>query len=126
MQASQIGRTITGIAQPGTLVRLTEAFGDRVIGEVLVDSSGTYRFENVKSDNQYFGSSYRVLLYPEGRLTAQPEIREATYSVVPGQLPAGSSALVFSGGLRRDFQNQNVLGSFSEFRGGIAQRWVIS
>lgn len=126
LQASQIGRTITGTAQPGTLVRLTEAFGDRVIGEVLVDSSGTYRFENVKSDNQYFGSSYRVLLYPEGRLTAQPEIREATYSVVPGQLPAGSSALVFSGGLRRDFQNQNVLGNFSEFRGGIAQRWGLS
>jgi hypothetical protein len=125
LQASQIGRTITGKAQPGTLVRLAEAFGDRVIGEVLVDSSGIYRFENVKSENQYYGSSYRVLLYPEGRLTAQPEIREATYSIVPGQLPAGSSALVFSGGLRRELNN-SLLGNFSDFRGGVAQRWGLS
>ncbi|GAX43109.1 hypothetical protein NIES4075_41210 [Tolypothrix sp. NIES-4075] len=125
LQASQIGRTITGTAQPGTLVRLAEAFGDRVIGEVLVDSSGIYRFENVRSENQYYGSSYRVLLYPEGRLTAQPEIREATYSIVPGQLPAGSSALVFSGGLRRELNN-SLLGNFSDFRGGVAQRWGLS
>ncbi len=125
LQASQIGRTITGTAQAGTLVRLAEAFGDRIIGEVLVDSSGIYRFENVRSENQYYGSSYRVLLYPEGRLTAQPEIREATYSIVPGQLPAGSSALVFSGGLRRELNN-SLLGNFSDFRGGVAQRWGLS
>jgi hypothetical protein len=126
LQASQIGRTITGSAQPGTLVRLVEAFGDRFIGEVLVDSSGIYRFENVKSDNQSFGGNYRLLLYPDGRLTAQPEIRDATYSIVPGQLPTGASALVVSSGLRRDFNNQSLLGNFSEFRGGVAQRWGLS
>ncbi|RUT06031.1 hypothetical protein DSM106972_032370 [Dulcicalothrix desertica PCC 7102] len=126
LQSAQIGRTITGRTEPGTLVRLVEGFGERIIGEVLVDSSGIYRFENVKSDNQFLNSSYRVLLYPEGRLTAQPIVQEATYSVVPGQIPAGASALVFSGGLRREFENPSLLGSFSEFRGGIAQRWGVS
>lgn len=125
LQASQIGRTITGRTQPGTLVRLVEGFGEKIIGEVLVDSDGIYRFENVVNKKS-FSSNYRVLLYPEGRLTAQPEIREATYSIVPGQLPAGTSALVFSGGLRRNFENQSLLGNFSDFRGGIAQRWGLS
>jgi hypothetical protein len=125
LQAAQVGRTITGTTEPGTLVRLVETFGDRVLGEVLVDSSGVYRFENVKSDNQYLSSSYRVLLYPEGRLTAPPIVREATYSTVPGQIPAGASALVFSGGLRRN-NNQNFLGEFDDFRGGVAQRWGLS
>jgi Carboxypeptidase regulatory-like domain len=119
LQAAQIGRTISGKAEPGTLVRLTENLGDRIISEVLVDSSGIYRFENIKDENQFFSSSYRVLLYPQGRLTAQPEIREANYSTVPGQLPAGATALVVSGGLKRNIETQNL-------RGGIAQRWGLS
>lgn len=127
LQAAQIGRTISGRAEPGTLVRLTQAFGDRVIAEVLVDSSGIYRFENVQVDNQLLGSNYRVLLYPQGRLTAQPEIRDATFSTVPGQIPAFASALIASGGFRRELsQNSGFLGDFSEFRGGIAQRWGVS
>ncbi len=125
LQAAQIGRTIAGRAEPGTLVRLAEAFGDRVIAEVLVDSSGIYRFENIKSKDQSFGSNYRVLLYPEGRLTAQPEIRQATYTTVPGQIPGGASAWVASGGWRRDISHPGLLG-FADFRGGIAGRWGLS
>jgi hypothetical protein len=127
LQADQIGRTITGKAKPGTLVRLVPAFGDRVIAEVLVDSSGIYRFENIKSDNQFFGNNYRVLLYPEGRLTAQPEIREATFSTVLGQIPAGTFTWVGSGGWRRQIaDNDSLVGGFSDFRGGIAGRWGLS
>lgn len=127
LRAGQIGRTISGRTEPGTLVRLVEGFGERVIAEVLVDSSGIYRFENIKSNNQYVNSNYRVLLYPQGRLTAQPEIRDASYTTTPGQIPAGASALVFSGGLRHEFgSTQSLMGNFSDFRGGIAQRWGLS
>ena len=125
LQSGSFGRTISGRTEPGTLVRLVESFGDRLVGEILVDSSGIYRFENVKSDNQSLGNSYRVLLYPEGRLTAQPIIREANYSIVPGQLPVGTSALVVSGGLQRDVETVN-LRSLENFRGGIARRWGVS
>jgi hypothetical protein len=124
LQADSIGRTISGKAEPGTLVRLVQGFGARVIAEILVDSSGIYRFENIKSQNQFLGNNYRILLYPQGRLTAQPEIQEATFSTVLGQLPTGASGLIVSGGLRRDFvENQSLLGNFSDFRGGIAGRW---
>lgn len=132
MSAAQIGRTISGKAEPGTLVRLTESLGDRIISEVLVDSSGIYRFENIKDENQFFSSNYRVLLYPQGRLTAQPEIREANYSTVPGQLPAGATALVISGGLQKNVETRNFasppgnFASLQNFRGGIAQRWGLS
>jgi hypothetical protein len=127
LQSAQIGRTVTGRAEPGTLVRLVEGFDERIIGEVFVDSSGTYRFENIKNQNQSFDSTYRVLLYPEGRLTAQPEIREATFSTVPGQIPAGASAWVASGGWRRRFdQNQGLFGNFDDFGGGIAARFGLS
>lgn len=127
LQAAQIGRTISGRAEPGTLVRLTQGFSDRVIADVLVNSSGIYRFENIQVNNQFLGSNYRVLLYPKGQLTAQPEIREATFSTVPGQIPSGASALIVSGGFRRDLSHtQGFLGDFSDFRGGIAQRWGLS
>ncbi|MBG1270304.1 carboxypeptidase-like regulatory domain-containing protein [Nostoc sp. WHI] len=127
LQAAAIGRTISGKAEPGTLVRLVQGFADRVIAEILVDSSGIYRFENIKTENQFLGNNYRILLYSQGRLTAQPEIQNATFSRVAGQLPAGASALIFSGGLRRgSFGNQSLLGNFSDFRGGIAQRWGLS
>ncbi len=125
LQSGSFGRTISGRTEPGTLVRLVESFGDRLVGEILVDSSGIYRFENVKSDNQSLGNNYRVLLYPEGRLTAQPIVREATYSVVPGQIPVGTSALVVSGGLQRNVETR-LIASLQNFRGGVAQRWGVS
>ncbi len=125
LQADKIGRTVTGRAEPGTLVRLVQGFGNNVIAEVLVDSSGIYRFENIITQRGY--GNYRVFLYPQGRLTAQPEIRDATFTTVPGQIPAGASAWVVSGGLQRDFAgNDNLFGNFSEFRGGIARRLGVS
>ena len=125
LQADQIGRTVTGRAEPGTLVRLVQGFGNNVIAEVLVDSSGIYRFENITTKRGI--ANYRVFLYPQGRLTAQPEIRDAAFTTVPGQIPAGASAWVVSGGLNRDFSGNNSLfGNFSEFRGGIARRLGVS
>ncbi|WP_414529942.1 carboxypeptidase regulatory-like domain-containing protein [Nodularia chucula] len=129
LQSSQVGRTITGRAEPGSLVQLVPGFGTRVLGEVFVDSSGIYRFEDVTSDNRFFTSNYRVFIYPEGRLTATPEIRDATFSTVPGQIPAGASAWLVSGGLRREAStalNPSLVGNFSEFRGGVAGRWGVS
>lgn len=121
LQADQIKRTISGRAEPGTFVRLTEDSSERAITEVLVDASGIYRFDHVLSGN------YRVLLYPQGQLAAQPKIRNVTLTTMAGQLPTGASALIFSGGFRRNLpQNQNFLGDFSDFRGGIAQRWGLS
>lgn len=123
LQAAVVGRTIAGKAEPGTLVRLVRGFGSRAIAEVLVDSSGIYRFENIKSDRAYDGN-YRVFLYPQGRLTAPPEIREASFSTVPGQIPAGASAFVVSGGWQSDTDTQ--IPSMREFRGGVAGRWGLS
>ncbi len=129
LQSSQIGRTITGRAEPGSLVQLVQGFGNRILGEIFVDSSGIYRFEDVKTDSRGFNSNYRVFVYPEGRLTAAPEIRDASFSTVPGQIPAGASAWIVSGGLRREVAtalNPSLFGNFSEFRGGVAGRWGIS
>ncbi|MEO1432296.1 MAG: carboxypeptidase regulatory-like domain-containing protein [Cyanobacteria bacterium J06633_8] len=125
LQADKIGRTVTGRAEPGTLVRLVRGFGNNVIAEILVDSSGIYRFENIFTKRGI--GNYRVFLYPEGRLTEQPEIREARFTTVPGQISAGASAWVVSGGLKRDFSgNDSLLGNFSEFSGGIARRLGVS
>ncbi|MBD2293468.1 carboxypeptidase regulatory-like domain-containing protein [Anabaena sphaerica FACHB-251] len=127
LQASAIGRTIAGKAEPGTLARLVQGFGDRVIAEILVDSSGIYRFENIKNNNQFGSNNYRVLLYPQGRLTAQPEIQAASFTNVLGQIPAGTSAFIASAGMKRESSgNGSLLGNFSDFQGGIAGRWGLS
>ncbi|WP_313936880.1 carboxypeptidase-like regulatory domain-containing protein [Anabaena azotica] len=126
LQASSIPRTISGQAQPGTLVRLVKGFGNKVIAEVLVDSSGIYRFENIQTGNRNLSGNYRIFLYPQGRLTAPPEIREATFSSMVGQIPAGTSAWMISGGLRRNSNNQSFFGNFSDFSGGISGRWGLS
>ncbi|TAF10248.1 MAG: carboxypeptidase regulatory-like domain-containing protein [Nostocales cyanobacterium] len=128
LQSSAIGRTIAGKAEPGTLARLVQGFSnDKVIAEILVDSSGIYRFEDIKNDSKFGSNNYRVLLYPQGRLTAQPEIQEASFTNVLGQIPAGASAFMFSGGMKREFSNnESLLGDFSDFRGGIASRWGVS
>lgn len=126
LQASQVGRTIVGEAEPGTLVQLTQGFGNQVIDEVLVDSSGVYRFEDVPVGERSFAGNYRVLIYPQGRLTEPPEIQDATFSTVPGQLPAGASATIVSVGVGREStaeEDESFLGEFGEARGGIAQRW---
>jgi hypothetical protein len=130
MRSNQIGRTISGEAAPGTLVQLTQGFGDNVIAEILVDSSGIYRFEDIPTAGSGIsnigGSNYQVRLYPNGQLTATPEIREANFASLPGQLNKGTSALIVSSGLNRENTQSSLLGNFSNFRGGVAYRLGVS
>lgn len=124
MQAARIGRTIEGSAEPGTLVRLVQGFGERILAEVLVDSSGVYRFDDVPVETQFF-NNYRLLIYPRGQRTAAPEVRDVFFSTTAEQLPVGASALIVSGGFQRRMDN-SLFGDFQEFRGGIAQRWGVA
>ena len=128
LQTGQLNRTLIGEAEPGTLVQLVQGLGNSVLDEVLVDSSGVYRFESLPVGGQDLGGgSYQVLLYPEGRLTANPEIRAATFSILSGQIPVGASATIFSVGLgRQQSAHLNLIEEFTDLRGGVAQRWGVS
>lgn len=127
LQTDRMGRTIIGEADPGTVVQLVRDIRETVIDEVLVDSSGIYRFENVLQAN---GSGrYQVLLYPNGQLTAIPEERSASFSSLPEQMPVGASALVTSGGFSRQFNTSSsasrpsfsgFVGDIGDFKGGVA------
>lgn len=126
LQARQVGQTISGVAPPGTLVRLVDGFGDRTLDEILVDDSGTYRFANIPIGGDA-GNTYRILLYPDGQLTAEPEVREASFSTLTEQLTQGSSALILSAGLGRALSEESEFwGEFTNFQGGIAYRYGLS
>ncbi len=126
LQSSQFGRTVIGQAQPGTVVRLVRGFSD-VVAQVLVDSSGVFRFENVVvSKEGEFGSGYRLLLYPNGQLTADPQVRDVTFTTVPGQLPVGSGAWIASAGLNYNRDTNQFIGKFDGLQGGAAYRRGIS
>ncbi len=126
MQPNQIGRTIAGEAAPGTLVQLLQGLGDDVVGEVLVDSSGVYRFENIPTGGVGGSNNYRVRLYPNGQLTATPEVREANFSSLPGQLTKGTSALIISSGFSRENSGNSFIGNFTDWRGGATYRLGLS
>lgn len=126
LQSSRIGRTVTGEAEPGTLVRLTEGFGNRVLAEVSVDSSGVYRFDNVPFGNNLASNNYLLLLYPNGRLTELPEIRTVSFTTVGGQIPAGASAWAIAAGVGRDASEGGFFGEFEDFRGGATYRLGLS
>ncbi len=127
LQSSRIGRTVTGEAPPGTVVRLVRGFSTDVFGQVLVDSSGIFRFENVPvSNGGEFGSNYRLLLYPRGQLTADPQVREVTFTTVPGQLPAGSGAWIASAGVNYNRVPTAFIGNFDRFQGGVGYRRGVS
>jgi hypothetical protein len=127
LQTSLLGRTITGEAAPGTLVRLTEGFGNRVLGEVFVDSSGVYRFDDVPIGNGIAASNYLLLLYPSGRLTDLPEVRTVAFSTVGGQIPAGTSAWAVAAGWARDRSSDTgFLGELTDVRGGALYRAGLS
>lgn len=126
LQARQLGRTVSGTAPPGTLVRLVEGFGDRVLDEVLVDDSSTYEFENVAVGGDA-GSAYQVLLYPDGQLTADPEIRDVSFSTLTEQLTQGTSALIASAGFSRAQPEDGPFwGEFTNFQGGVSYRRGLS
>ncbi|WP_448562350.1 hypothetical protein [Trichothermofontia sp.] len=126
LQADVIDRTIGGEAAPGTLVQLVQGSQNNVIAETIVDSSGVYRFEQVPTGRGGV-NNYRILLYPEGRLTATPQEREARFFNVIGQLPHRASALIVSAGANRSQTQLNGFwGKLTEFQGGIAYRYGVS
>lgn len=63
-----------------------------------------------------------MLLYPNGQLSAEPEIRDVNYTTLQGQLSKGDSGLVVSGGIRRTLTSNYLIGEFNDFRGGISYR----
>ena len=63
--------------------------------------------------------TYQVFLYPDGKRTEEPEIRETTFLQLPLQLPVGSSALVSSVGVGRNFLDQGFFGEFNQIKGGV-------
>lgn len=105
--STAIGRTITGQAQPNTLVRLVERFSNRVIGEVFVDSSGLYTFDNIQA-NPNMVADYEILLYPNGILTVEPERMNARFVSRASQLEKGTSTWIVSGGVNRSLTANNT------------------
>ncbi len=127
LQSSRLGRTVSGQARPGTVVRLVRGFSTDVVGQVLVDSSGVFRFENVVvSKDGELGNGYRLLLYPNGQLTADPQVRDVTFTTVPGQLPPGAGALIASAGVNYNRGSNQFIGQFDGLQGGVAYRRGIS
>jgi hypothetical protein len=126
LQPERISGTVTGRATPGTLARLVKGFyNPDVIAEQLVDASGNYRFDNIPVGRQ-IGTNYQVLLYPGGVLTTQPQVQDARFNLLPEQLSVGTSALIVSGGWKRSLNNNDFLGEFTQFSGGISQRWGLT
>ncbi|MFN6392925.1 MAG: hypothetical protein ACK4V9_00610, partial [Aphanizomenon sp.] len=86
LQPDRIYGTVTGRAPPGTLARLVKGlYNPTPIAEQLVDSSGTYRFDNVPVGRK-IGTNYQVLLYADGVLTAKPRVEDARFNLLPEQL----------------------------------------
>ena len=126
LQPDRIYGTVTGRAPPGTLARLVKGlYNPTPIAEQLVDSSGNYRFDNVPVGRQ-IGTNYQVLLYADGVLTAKPRIEDARFNLLPENLSQGTSALIVSGGWKRHLNNNDFWGDFTQFSGGIKQRWGLT
>ncbi|MCC5628159.1 carboxypeptidase-like regulatory domain-containing protein [Nostoc sphaeroides CHAB 2801] len=124
LQSTIINRTIEGAARPGTLVQLVSGYDKTIFGQILVDSSGVYRFDNIPISNN--GGNYRVLLYPNGQLASTPIEQEPIFLNLPGQLTKGTSSLVLSGGLSRQTISNSFFGELTDVRGGIAYRHGVS
>lgn len=127
LRADELGRSVAGEAEPGTLVQLTRGFGTEIFAETLVDSSGIYRFDNVPTGGRSGGNNYRLLLYPNGQLTAQPLVREATFTSINGQLPHRASALIVAAGSSREFSGENsFFDNFEDLAGAVSYRYGVS
>lgn len=124
LETDRFTRDITGEAEPGTLVQLTRGKGREVLDEVLVAEDGVYRFENVPFGGRGFQQEYDVLLFPDGQLSLDPEVRTVSFRPLPEQLPAGDISWLISAGTRR--QANDFWGEFSEFTGGATLRWGIA
>lgn len=124
LQSEHVGRSVAGEAEPGTLVQLVLGTEERVVDEVVVDSSRLYRFEDIPTGTG-LDNRYQILRYPNGLLTESPEIESATFTVLPGQIPKDASALIVSGGFEQ-VSNRQSLNRFEQFRGGVGYRRGIS
>ena len=118
LQISTINRIIEGAAKPGTLVQLVSGNDNFIFGEILVDSSGIYRFDNVPINSE----NYRVLLYANGQLASKPIEKKPIFLNLPGQLTQGTSSLIISSGMNRETRNNDFFGDLNNVRGGIAYR----
>jgi Carboxypeptidase regulatory-like domain len=128
LQARRTGRTISGTAAPGTLVQLVKNDRNVLVKEILVDSSGVYRFDNIvvsgNLDSDLIGRDYKILLYPRGQLTANPIVQDIAFTSFSGQIPVGASAIVVSAGGNRI--SSGNFGSFDAAQGGVLYRRGIS
>ena len=117
-QPQAVNRGISGLARPGDIVHLVTRRGQEIVREISVDETGTYQFDNVdaRQDN------YQILIYPNGRLTVAPEVREPVLTYVSGQLSKGTSTLATSLGINRDLSGDSFFGRFEDVGGGINYR----
>ncbi|MTJ12175.1 carboxypeptidase regulatory-like domain-containing protein [Anabaena sp. UHCC 0187] len=124
LQSNTINRIIEGAAAPGTLVQLVSGYDNVIWGQVLVDSTGVYRFDNIPIGNN--GGNYRVLLYANGQLASTPFEQEPIFLNLPGQLTKGTSSLIVSSGLSRQTRNNELFGDLTDIRGGVGYRYGVS
>ena len=117
-QPEVINRRISGTAQPEDVVHLVTKNKQEVLQEIIIDQSGIYEFENVDSRQ----NDYQILIYPNGRLTVTPEVREVILTNVSGQLSQGTSTLATSVGLMRNLSNDSFMGDFANLGGGVSYR----
>jgi hypothetical protein len=124
LQSRRTSRSISGQAAPGTVVQLVRNDRSQILQEVLVDSSGIFRFNNVvvsgNLDDTIVGRDYQLLLYPSGQLTTPPIIRNVTFSSFSGQIPVGAEAWVVSAGANR--VTRGSFGDFDRLQGGVLYR----
>jgi Carboxypeptidase regulatory-like domain len=124
LQARRSNRNISGLAEPGTVVQLVRNDRNQLLQEILVDSSGIYRFDNIPVsgtlDDVAIGRDYKILLYPRGQLTANPIVRDISFTTFSGQIPVGADAFVISAGANRT--GGGTFGNFDAVQGGFLYR----
>jgi hypothetical protein len=133
LNGNEVVRTVSGDAEPGTLVRLVTQNGNLIVAEQLVDSSGKYEFEKVVTAANVLGGTgqginYKLLLYPKGNLSAKPEEISLNYLNLRGQINQGKSAFVLTAGAgtQQNSTNQNLFGNFDNLQAGAGYYWGLS
>ncbi|MGL5879020.1 MAG: carboxypeptidase regulatory-like domain-containing protein, partial [Xenococcaceae cyanobacterium] len=121
-QPQEINRSLTGEAKPGDVVHLVTRSRQEIVREVVVDDKGIYKFDNI----DFRDNDYQILIYPQGRLTIAPEVREPIFSYVSGQLTKRTSTIAASFGVSRDSSADGFLGNFGHLGGGVSYRRGIS
>jgi hypothetical protein len=117
-QPQALSRSINGEAQPGDVVHLVTRSRQEILREVVVDETGIYQFKNI----DFRDNNYQILIYPQGRLTIAPEIREPIASYTSGQLTKGTSTVAASIGISRNAETDSFLGKYDHMGGGVTYR----